>query len=281
MAMVPIMLPATGVYLKAARPFKGLIGSVYMSNDLIFDNKIYKFVGIFSSLLSNKLKKFLIVNEQGEVVKDKDLSWKCLQVYEFFVVAHSSEKLMTFLSEPDMDYLKEIDPYINGIFEALKDHVNHFVMSEFEKFKIFFSQIVNTDLNMHEFAKKILPQYKDYLNGKVIDFSKSYSDFHNQYIKFFELNCQRSVWLLEYALPRCVVNNELTLKENLNHLNLQQKDTAKKMVDFLRGCDQAEKDLVYTIPSFKNFEQAIHYLKEISGDFSIANTNKTFDRWVS
>jgi hypothetical protein len=37
MAMAPIMTPATGVYLESAKPFKGFMGSVYMSNDLIFD----------------------------------------------------------------------------------------------------------------------------------------------------------------------------------------------------------------------------------------------------
>ncbi|MBY6036944.1 hypothetical protein KUV80_09775 [Fictibacillus nanhaiensis] len=104
MAIAPIMTPATGVYLEAAKPLKGLLGSVYMSNDLIFDENIYKFVGIFSSVIGKNLKRFLIVNEQGEVVKDKDLSWKCLQVYEFFVVVKSSEGLLKALGEPEMLY---------------------------------------------------------------------------------------------------------------------------------------------------------------------------------
>jgi hypothetical protein len=281
MAMVPLMLPATGVYLEAAKPFKGLTGSVYMSNDLIFDKKIYKFIGIFPALLGKKLKKFLVVNEQGEVVKDKELGWKCLQVYEFFVVVHTSEKLMTHLSQPEMDYLKELASHIDGVFDAVREKVNHLVQAEFEKFKVFFSHMVRTDLIMHEYAKNLLPQYKRYLNGKSFDYFNGFSVFHKEYIQFFELNCQRSIWLLEYALPRSVVNTTFTRNENLKVLNSQQKDIAKNLVDFLRGCEQAEKDLVYTVPNFKNFEQTIKYLKEISGDFSIANTNKTFDRWVS
>lgn len=281
MAIVPIMLPATGVYLKAAKPFKGLIGSVYMSNDLILDKKTYKFVGIFPAVLGKKLKKFLVVNDQGEVVKDKDLSWKCLQVYEVFVVVHSSEQLITHLSQPDMDYLKGLAPYIDDLFDALREKVNHLVLAEFEKFKVFFTHMVKSDLTMHEYAKNLLPQYKRFINGKPFDYSNDYSDFHSEYIQFFELNCQRSIWLLEYALPRSVVNTAFTRKENLQCLNSKQMETAKNLVDFLRGCDQAEKDLVYTVPNFKNFEQTIKYLKGISGDFSIPNTNKTFIRWVS
>jgi hypothetical protein len=280
MAMAPIMTPATGVYLEAAKPFKGLMGSVYMSNDMIIDGRTYKFVGIFPSILGKSLKKFLVVNDQGEVVKDKDLSWKCLQVYEFFVVVHTSEKLMNHLSQPDMDYLKGLAPHLNSLFDAVREKVNHLVQAEFEKFNVFFSHMVETDLTMHEYAKNLLPQYKGYVNGISIDYSNSFSEFHKEYIQFFELNCQRSIWLLEYALPRSVVNTTFTRNENLKDLNSQKLEAAKNLVDFLRGCDQAEKDLVYTVPSFKNFEQAIRYLKEISGDFSITNTDKSFNKWA-
>lgn len=280
MAMPPIMTPAIGVYLEAAKPFKGLMGSVYMSNDLIFNNKTYKFIGIFPSVLGKSLKKFLVVNEQGEVVKDKDLSWKCLQVYEFFVVVHTSESLMTHLSQPDMDYLKGLAPHIDGLFNAISEKVNHLVQAEFEKFKVFFSHMVKTDLTMHEYAKNLLPQYKSYINGKSIDYSSDFSKFHNQYIQFFELNCQRSIWLLEYALPRSMVSTTFSRNENLNLLNSQQKEAAKNLIDFLNGCRQATKDLAYTVPSFKNFEQTIHYLKGISGDFTIVNTDKSFNKWA-
>ncbi|MBY6036947.1 hypothetical protein KUV80_09790 [Fictibacillus nanhaiensis] len=280
MTMAPIMTPATGVYLEAAKPFKGLLGSVYMSNDLIFDNKTYKFVGIFHSLLGKSLKKFLVVNEHGEVVKDKDLSWKCLRVYEFFVVVHSSEGLLTHLSEPEMDYLKGLAPHIDGLFEAVREKVNERVQAEFKKFKVFFTHIVETDLIMHEYAKKILPQYKSYTIGKPFNYFDDFSVFHKEYIDFFEQNCQRSIWLLEYALPRSVVNTIFTRNENLKFLNAQQMEAAKNLVDFLRGCDKAEEDLVYTVPSFKNFEQAILYLTEISGDFSIVNTDKSFNKWA-
>ncbi|MBY6036942.1 hypothetical protein KUV80_09765 [Fictibacillus nanhaiensis] len=280
MAMAPIMTPATGVYLEAAKPFKGLMGSVYMSNDIIFDNKTYKFVGIFPTILGKNLKRFLVMSEQGEVVKDKDMSWKCLRVYEFFVVVYSSEKLMIHLSQPDMDYLKELEPHIDDLFETLRGKVNNFVLAEFEKFKVFFSYMIKTDLIMHNHTKKILPQYKLYLNGKPFDYLNDFSDFHKEYIQFFELNCQRSIWLLEYALPRSVVSFELTTKENLKVLNSQQIEVAKNLVDFLRGCDQAEKDLAYKIPSYKNFEHSIRYLKGISGDFSIVNTDKSFKKWA-
>jgi len=103
MSIVPIMRPATGVYLHAAKPYKRFFKSVYMSNDLIFEGKIYRLVGIFSSFFGKRLKKFLVVNESGEVIRDRELSWKCLQIYEFFVVVHSSEELMTHISQPDMD----------------------------------------------------------------------------------------------------------------------------------------------------------------------------------
>ncbi|MBY6036946.1 hypothetical protein KUV80_09785 [Fictibacillus nanhaiensis] len=280
MTMAPIMTPATGVYLEAAKPFKGLLGSVYMSNDILFDGKIYKLVGIFPAFLGKSLKKFLVVNEHGEVVKDKDLSWKCLRVYEFFVVVHSSEGLLTHLSEPDMDYLKGLAPHIDGLFEAVREKVNDQIQAESEKFKVFFSHMVETDLIMHEYAKKLLPQYKNYIDGQPFDYSNNFSVFHNKYIQFFELNCQRSIWLLEYALPRTVVNTTFTRSKYLKVLNEQQRETAKYLVDFLRGCRQATLNLAYTVPSFKNFEHTIHYLKEISGDFSIVNTDKSFKKWA-
>ncbi|MBY6036945.1 hypothetical protein KUV80_09780 [Fictibacillus nanhaiensis] len=280
MTMAPIMTPATGVYFEAAKPFKGLLGSVYMSNDMIFDGKIYKLVGIFPYLLGKSLKKFLVVNEYGEVVKDKDLSWKCLRVYEFFVVVHSYQGLLNHLSEPDMDYLKGLAPHIDGLFEAVSEKVNERVQAEFEMFKVFFSHMVKTDLIMHEYAKQILPQYKSYINGQSFDYLDNFSVFHKEFIQFFKLNCQRSIWLLEYTLPRCVVISEFSTKQNLKLLNIQQSEAAKNLVNFIRGCDEAEKDLFYTIPSFKNFEQAIHYLQEISGDFSIVNTDKSFNKWA-
>lgn len=251
-----------------------------MSNDLVFNCKTYRLVGIYSVVLGKRLKKFLVVNEWGEVIKDRELSWKCLQIYEFFVVVHTSEKLMTHLSQPDMDYLKELSPHIEGLFEAVRGTVNDLVFAEFEKFKVFFSHMEESDLIMHEYAKNLLPLYHKYINGKAFHHAKDFSLFQRTYVRFFELNCQRSIWLLEYALPRSIVETTFTRKEHLNVLTPQQKEVAKNLVDFLRGCDSAERDLVYTVPSFKNFEQSIIYLKSISGDFSITNTDKAFKRWV-
>lgn len=281
MSIVPIMRPATGVYLHAAKPYKRFFKSVYMSNDLIFEGKIYRLVGIFSSFFGKRLKKFLVVNESGEVIRDRELSWKCLQIYEFFVVVHSSEELMTHLSQPDMDYLKGLSPHIEGLFEEVRETVNDLVFAEFEKFKVFFSHMEESDLSMHEYAKNLLPLYHEYVNGKAFHHAKDFSLFRRIYVQFFELNCQRSIWLLEYALPRSIVENTFTRKEHLNVLSSQQKEAAKNLIDFLRGCEQAEKDLVYTVPNFKSFDKTIIYLKKVSGDFSITNTDKAFKRWVS
>jgi hypothetical protein len=68
MSIILILRPATGVYFHAAKPYKGILRSVYMSNYLIFSGKIYRFVGIFSSL-GRHLKKFFAVNERGEEVE--------------------------------------------------------------------------------------------------------------------------------------------------------------------------------------------------------------------
>jgi hypothetical protein len=281
MSIVPIMRPATGIYVHAAKPYRGFFRSVYMSNKLIFEGKVYRLVGVFSDYFGKRLKKFLIVNERGDVIRDRELSWKCLQIYEFFVVVHSSEKLMKHLSQPDMDYLKDLSPYIEDLFEGVRETVNDQVFAEFEKFKVFFSHMEQSDLIMHEYAMNLLPFYQEYINGKAFHHAEDFSSFRKNYIQFYELNCQRSIWLLEYALPRSIVENTFTRKEHLNVLTPQQKEAAKNLLDFLRGCDSAERDLVYTVPYFKNFEQSILYLKSISGDFSITNTDKTFKRWVS
>ena len=221
------------------------------------------------------------MNESGEVIRDRKLSWKFLQIYEFFVVVHSSEKLMTHLSQPDMDYLKGLSPHIDGLFEELRETVNDGVFAEFEKFKVFFSHMEESDLIMHDYAKNLLPLYQEYINGKAFHHANDFSLFRKRYVQFFKLNCKRSIWLLEYALPRSIVENTFTRKEHLNVASPQQKEAAKNLVDFLRGCDSAERDLVYTVPSFKNFEQSISYLKSISGDFSVTYTEKVFKRWVS
>jgi hypothetical protein len=274
-----LMSPAEGIYLDAAKSYKGLMGAVYMSNDLIFDDKTYNIVGIFPLVLGKNLKRFLVVNDMGEVVKDKDLSWKCLQIYEFFVVMKTSEKLLTVLRE-DMDYLNEIEPHLDGIINVLNDYVNDLVKEDMVNFKSFFKNNVESNLTMHEYTKEIWPLYQSYLSGKPIDYKNDFIDFKNLFIKFFELNCQRSIWLLENALSRRVVESMLLSKDKIIHLSLFQREIVNKIVKFLYGCHEAEKNLAYTVPSFKNFEQAIVYLKDISGDFTITNANKTFNRWV-
>ncbi|MBY6036941.1 hypothetical protein KUV80_09760 [Fictibacillus nanhaiensis] len=280
MAMAPIMTPATGVYLEAAKPLKGLLGSVHMSNDLIFDDKIYKFVGIFPSILGKNLKRFLIVKEQGEVVKDKDLSWKCLRIYELFMGTQRSERILGSLSQDGMDYLDELKPFIPKIHQSLKPHINEKVDMRFEEFNAFFEQVANTNVLMHEIAIKVLPKYQMYKNNSPIYVNDDFKSFESEYLKFNQMNCERSILVMDSVMCRGVVKLTLNDKKNQAYLKEDEKEITRKILEFLVGCDYAEKDIAKNIPSFKNFEQASNYLREISSDFTVKNTNESFSKWV-
>ncbi len=282
MAMAPIMTPATGVYLESAKPFKGFMGSVYMSNDLIFDGRTYKFVGIFSRVLGKRLKKFLVVSEQGEVVKDKDLSWKCLRIYELFLGIQRSENVLKSLSQDGMDYLDELKPHVSKIHHTLKPYINGKVDVRFVEFITFFYQVADTNKIMHKISTNVLlPQYKQFIKGKPIEVEGEFKSYENDYLMFNKMNCDRSISVMESVMCRGVVKLTLNDKEKQVHLSEIEKNFTKHILEFLIGCDQAEKDTAKNIPSFKNFEQAASYLRNLPFDFTVNNANESIPKWVN
>ncbi|MBY6036943.1 hypothetical protein KUV80_09770 [Fictibacillus nanhaiensis] len=145
-----------------------------------------------------------------------------------------------------------MEPHINGIFDVLKEHVNDLVKEDMDSFKRFFMNNADSNITMYDYAKEIRALYQSNCEGKPINYQTDFIGFKNVFRKFFELNCQRSIWLLEYALSRRVVKRMLLSKDKTSHLNQTQKEVVNKVVQFLYGCDIAEKNLAYTVPSFLN-----------------------------
>lgn len=94
MKLLWIMSPATGIYKSALAPFKRGLQQIYMSVDMIVDGSSYRLVGIYPMSVLLRMEtnfgQFAIVDQEGRLVSDYDLTRRCLRMYQLIVTLDSN-----------------------------------------------------------------------------------------------------------------------------------------------------------------------------------------------
>ncbi|TWG32128.1 hypothetical protein [Geobacillus sp. C56-T2] len=121
---IPIMEPATGVYLDAIRKYIKFRQVPLMSADYIIGGKKYRLVGLykkgwFSRLANGVLNKFVVVDQSGAIVRDLALSKKALNFYYTLETLCSAERRIYAALKHDPSFYEQILEKAEDIVEFL------------------------------------------------------------------------------------------------------------------------------------------------------------------
>ncbi|WP_066058052.1 hypothetical protein [Robertmurraya korlensis] len=94
---IPIMEPASGVYLEAVKKYKRFGQITLMSAFYLLNGRKYKLVGTYNNgpfglSFTSDLSKFIVVEENGTVVTDYELSKKALAIYHTMYTLWKAEQ---------------------------------------------------------------------------------------------------------------------------------------------------------------------------------------------
>lgn len=112
---IPVMEPASGGYLEAIKKYKKLSQITLMSAIYLLDNKRYRLVGTynygpFGLLFTTNFTNFIVVEENGRIVTDYDLSKKALTIYHTMYTLWRAE---THIRSGLVDFHLNLGDFIN------------------------------------------------------------------------------------------------------------------------------------------------------------------------
>ncbi|BBW97981.1 hypothetical protein ACPVTF_18725 [Geobacillus icigianus] len=220
---IPIMEPATGVYLDAIRKYIKFRQVPLMSADYILDGKRYKLVGLykkklFGGIVNRMLQKFMVVDEHGAVVKDPELSRKLLEYYCTFESLWLCETRIAAALKHDPSFYEEILAEAEGIIPLLIPVMRQFKNGEernrylFQQFFSFLKLYNEKSIALEQVARELSAPLSLVLNRQAAD-EELYKKVKSLVIQFVNNTDIRTMSLIDLYQEGALLSVKLTLSE--------------------------------------------------------------------
>ena len=245
------MEPATGVYLEAIKEYIKFRQLPLMSADYIIDGKAYKLVGLykkglFGGLSNRLLIKFIVVEQNGTIVKDFELSKKVLDFYYTFESLWLIEKRIAASLKHDPAFYEEILEEADDITNTLVPVMQRMRLGEekylrdFQQFFAFLKLWNEKSILCERLARELFGPLQSILNREAVD-EEMYKKIKNLVIEFIRYSDERSVALVE----------------------LELKDQQYALFSVRRILEEAEKDKNINLTKYKkNIEKIKQIVQE-------------------
>jgi hypothetical protein len=220
---IPIMEPATGVYLEAIKEYIKFRQLPLMSADYIIGGKRYKLVGLykkglFGGLSNSFLYKFMGVEQDGTIVKDVELSKKILEYYYTFESLWLAEKRIAAALKHDPSFYEEILEEAEEIITLLVPVMKKFRDGEeinrkhFQQFFSFLKLWNEKSIVLKRVARELSEPLQLILNREAVD-EEMYKKVKNLVIQFVNDTDIRSIALIDLYLEGALFSVKATLSE--------------------------------------------------------------------
>jgi hypothetical protein len=220
---IPIMEPATGVYLEAIKEYIKFRQLPLMSADYIIGGKRYKLVGLykkglFGGLSNSFLYKFMGVEQDGTIVKDVELSKKILEYYYTFESLWLAEKRIAAALKHDPSFYEEILEEAEEIITLLVPVMKKFRDGEeinrkhFQQFFSFLKLWNEKSIVLKRVARELSDPLQLILNREAVD-EEMYKKVKNLVIQFVNDTDIRSIALIDLYLEGALFSVKATLSE--------------------------------------------------------------------
>jgi hypothetical protein len=220
---IPIMEPATGVYLEAIKEYIKFRQLPLMSADYILHGKRYKLVGLykkglFGGVSNRMLLKFMVVEQNGTIIKDAELSKKILEFYCTFESLWLCEKRIAAALKHDPSFYEEILEEAEEIITLLVPVMKKFRDGEernrkhFQQFFSFLKLWNEKSIVLERVARELSDPLQLILNREAVD-EEMYKKVKNLVIQFVNDTDIRSIALIDLHLEGALFSVKATLSE--------------------------------------------------------------------
>jgi hypothetical protein len=285
MKLTLIMSPAKGIYKQAVAPYKKGWQQVYMSSDLVIDGQTYKLVGIypFSVLLrlAPIFDKFVVVDRDGNIVHDQNITWRCLRIFQLAVALKNNMGFMKQCVSVNHRVFEEVLAHFGELYSGIRTNgiLNQTDDEDCQMFRHFLQTCVDSGVEMARIAKETLRSFDAIDIERAIEEGHA-KELHDRTLAFLECSRKRCLLLLETYRPRRRV------KEMLLHA-LQNGYFADRQKHMARSVIRAIDDFIhqeYTVINDENKQnagEAIRSLQNRPDDFITFHTDANLQKhWL-
>jgi len=220
---IPIMEPATGIYLEVIKEYIKFRQLPLMSADYILHGKRYKLVGLykkglFGGVSNRMLMKFMVVEQNGTIIKDVELSKKILEFYCTFESLWLCEKRIEAALKHDPKFYEEILEEAEDITNTLVPVMKKMRLGE-EKYQKSFQHFFDVlrlwnekSIVLKRVARELSDPLQLILNREAVD-EEMYKKVKNLVIQFVNDTDIRSIALIDLYLEGSLFSVKVILSE--------------------------------------------------------------------
>ncbi|MBU5467268.1 hypothetical protein KQI49_10585 [Virgibacillus sp. MSJ-26] len=161
--------PATGKFEKAILPYKKWYQVTDMSLPIEVDGNYYRILRTTGPIDRLGPKKLVVCNEDGELIKDKEISRKCFRFYVYIGnYEFDKRKLKADLKQDGAKRYNPIIPEYQKMMKDLTPVLNEHEMEALEYHLFYFREMVRITTLRIELAEKLM-LYKEQIQPGNID----------------------------------------------------------------------------------------------------------------
>jgi hypothetical protein len=217
------MEPATGIYLEVIKEYIKFRQLPLMSADYILHGKRYKLVGLykkglFGGVSNRMLMKFMVVEQNGTIIKDVELSKKILEFYCTFESLWLCEKRIEAALKHDPKFYEEILEEAEDITNTLVPVMKKMRLGE-EKYQKSFQHFFDVlrlwnekSIVLKRVARELSDPLQLILNREAVD-EEMYKKVKNLVIQFVNDTDIRSIALIDLYLEGSLFSVKVILSE--------------------------------------------------------------------
>jgi hypothetical protein len=206
---IPVMEPASGIYLEVIKRYKKFGQITLMSPFYILDGKKYRLVGTYNNgplglFFTSNLTRFIVVEENGRIVTGYELSRKVLAIYHTMYTLWKAEKHIKSGSDESFRFVGDMvdDPskFIDTLVPVMQGRRREkdVYIESFKKFFEYLKISDETGITYKNLSNSLISPLESVLNRRNIS-EEVYLRTKSLLIDFVRCSDTRSCALLEIS----------------------------------------------------------------------------------
>jgi hypothetical protein len=280
MKLTLIMSPAKGIYKQAVAAYKKGLQQVYMSSDLVIDGQTYKLVGIYpvSVLLrmESTFEQFAVVDRAGHLVRDQEITSRCLQIYQTMIVINNNLGLIKQCIDANHREFQEALGIVEALQAVLQSQMDQTIdeaaLAHWEGYRDYLRFGVESTIEVNKLGRQIWQLLEPIFQGEPITDGR-FRELYHVTLEFSEWSRKRGLCLLESSEARKGTREALRSAVKNGMFTAEQKKQAEKILAYLDHSFVVEQTSIET-EGTSQLGQAIRSLKNAPYDFIGDQANK-------
>lgn len=261
---------AEGIYRKAIRPYKKWQELTDMSPWIEADGGYYRILRTTGISNRFKTRKLVICNEDGELIRDEDLTRFCLETmgYLDYFNRHNLSNILAWgqddITEKFNLFIRELNQLINTTGEKVTKNELRVMKSQlyyYEEMKRYSSLVVQEADEL----KTYIPEFKQKQIDILLDSFTKKLEYHITHMEIYK-NLSRAKMIENGLKTRDEIRKILKNKKYQRYFS-----NVKCVEQMIKETDIAEKTVTQLIANGKrNWKREVKWLDPKKGKFTVA-----------